>query len=156
MNQPAGGTSRAPREDMQPDLPAPALRLYTVEQADRTLPLVRRIVEDAVAQYQRWQDRVRELDVLNIARTPDAPHPRADEVEVEALLLAAEIEGYRRELAALGVELTDYETGRVAFPALIQGRPALLLWRPGEPGVRFWHERGASDATRRPIPSPNP
>jgi hypothetical protein len=125
---------------------------YTVEQANRALPLVRRIVDDIVAQYRRWQDRVRELESLNAARTAADDVPRAAELESEIQSLAAEIEGFRRELRDLGLEVKDYERGLVDFPGVVGGREVFLCWRIGEPAVQFWHDKDAGFAGRRPIP----
>ena len=40
------------------------MQLFTVEQANRTLPLVRQIVEDVVAQHRRWRETILELDLV--------------------------------------------------------------------------------------------
>jgi hypothetical protein len=125
---------------------------YTVEQANRSLPLVRRIVEDIVSEYRRWQDRVRELEALNAARTAADDVPRAAELELEIQALAAEIEGFRRELRDLGVEVKDYALGLVDFPGVVAGREVFLCWRIGEPSVQFWHDKDAGYAGRRPLP----
>lgn len=127
-------------------------RQFTVEQANRSLPLVRRIVDDVVAQYRRWQDRVRELEVLNAARTTAHPVPRAEELEREIQALAAEIDGFTRELAQLGVELKDHSLGLVDFPGVVGGREVYLCWRVGEPAVQYWHDKDAGFAGRRPLP----
>ncbi|MFL5574665.1 MAG: DUF2203 domain-containing protein [Gemmatimonadaceae bacterium] len=127
-------------------------RQFTVEQANRTLPLVRRIVADVVAQYRRWQDRVRELELLNADRTPNHPVPRAEELEREIQSLAAEIDGFTRELAQLGIELKDHSLGLVDFPGVVGGREVYLCWRVGEPAVQYWHDKDAGYAGRRPLP----
>jgi len=36
-------------------------RIFTVEEANRTLPLVSRIVADLVREHQQWEDKVREF-----------------------------------------------------------------------------------------------
>jgi hypothetical protein len=128
------------------------MRQFTVEQANRMLPLVRRIVEDVVSQYRRWQDRVRELEILNVGRSATNPVPRAEELEREIQLLAAEIDGFERELTALGVRLSDHAAGLVDFPTTVGGRDAFLCWRVGEPSVQYWHDREAGYAGRRPLP----
>ena len=127
-------------------------RHYTVEQANRTLPLVRRIVEDVVSQYRRWQDRVRELEIVNVGRSETNPVPRADELEREIHALAVEIDGFARELAQLGIQLKDHSLGLVDFPGLVDGREVFLCWRVGEPEVRFWHDKDAGFSGRRPLP----
>ena len=65
--------------------------------------------------------------------------------------LAAEIDGYRAELARLGVECRGLEQGLVDFPGEIDGRPAHLCWRLGEPAVEWWHAPEAGFAGRRRI-----
>lgn len=126
---------------------------YTVEQANQTLPLVRRIVEDIVLSYRRWRLRIDEFEVAAIASRADAPDPRAEALEREALALATEIAGFEVELAQLGVRCTSHGSGLVDFPGVLDGRPVDLCWRLGEPAVQYWHEIGAGYAARRPLPS---
>jgi hypothetical protein len=126
---------------------------FTVEQANRTLPLVRRIVEDIVIGYRRWRMRIDEFEVASINSRPDAQDARAGELESEALALAAEITAYEAELAQIGVRCTDHAVGLVDFPGEIDGRRVHLSWRLGEAAVQHWHEIGAGHAARRPLPS---
>ena len=125
---------------------------FTVEQANRTLPLVRRIVEDIVVGYRRWRVRIDEFEVASIHSRAGAQDARAEVLEGEAQALAMEIAGYERELAHLGVRCKDHSIGLVDFPAELDGRPVNLCWRLGEPAVQYWHEIGAGYAGRRPIP----
>jgi hypothetical protein len=127
------------------------MKLFTIEQANRTLPLVRRIVEDVVATYGRWQDRVREFEVLVAGARAGAADPRADALQREAQVLAAEIAAFVGELEALGVECKGYDVGLVDFPSEIDGRVVYLCWRLGEPAVEHWHERDTGFAGRRPL-----
>ena len=126
---------------------------FTVEQANQTLPLVRRIVEDIVVGYRRWCVRIDEFEIASINSRPEAPDARAEELEREALAIAAEIAGYDVELAQIGVRCTDHAAGLVDFPAELDGRPVELCWRLGEPTVQYWHEIGAGFADRRLLPS---
>jgi hypothetical protein len=126
-------------------------RSYTPEQAERTLPFVRRVVEDIVAEHVRWRGLVAELELANSTRTVGAPAPRAEELEHDVLAAAKRIDGYAAELTPLGLAVQSYELGLVDFPAVVDGRPAFLCWRLGEPAVRFWHDRGAGLIGRRPL-----
>jgi len=129
---------------------------FTVDQANRTLPLVRRIVEDIVVAYERWRRRVEEYETVSVARgaegAPTAPdEQRADEIEREAQRLATEIDRCTGELRALGVELKDHATGLVDFRGEREGRIVYLCWRLGEPSVAYWHELDAGVAGRQLI-----
>jgi hypothetical protein len=125
--------------------------LFTPEQASRTLPLVRKIVEDIVQQHRRWRETILELDlVASTARATD-PSERAEELERNAQALAREIDGYQRELEALGIQLKDRRLGLVDFPSEMNGRHVLLCWRLGEGDVQFWHEVDGGYTNRQPL-----
>ncbi len=127
------------------------MQLFTVEQANRTLPLVRKIVEDVVRQHRRWRETILELDLVTSTNPPDDVLTRAEDLERTALLLSRELEGFQRELNALGIQLKDPRLGLVDFPSEVDGRTVLLCWRFGEPEVQFWHELDAGYAGRRPL-----
>lgn len=127
--------------------------IFTVEEANRTLPLVRRIVGDAVRDYWRWQDKVREFEEVAANRVPGEPNELADRLEAEAQQLAREIDGYLGEIRDLGVQMKGFDTGLVDFPGEIDGRPVLLCWQLGEEAVEYWHEESAGFAGRQPLDS---
>jgi len=126
-------------------------RCFTVEQADRTLPLVRRIVQDIVDGYERWQALVRDFELATASSTAEAPDADADRLQREAQRLAVDIEGFVGELEQLGVEFKGYEDGLVDFPSEANGRPIYLCWRLGEPAVQYWHEVNAGVAGRQSL-----
>jgi hypothetical protein len=131
------------------------LRLFTVEEANRTLPLVRRIVEDIVKQHRQWREKILELDLVASSSRADEPHERAAQLEREAQALAQELDGYQRELEELGIQLKDRRQGLVDFPSELGGRRVLLCWRLGEAEVQFWHDEDAGFAGRQPLqPAP--
>ena len=138
-------------QDTQHPHAAARERLFTVEQANAMLPLLRRIVEDVVMGYRRWQERVREFEVVTASARADQPDERAEQLQADAQRLAAEIDGFIAELTALGVEFKGFDLGLVDFPGELAGRPVHLCWRLGEPSVQFWHERDAGYSSRRPI-----
>jgi hypothetical protein len=127
------------------------MQLFTVEQANRTLPLVRKIVEDVVQQHRRWREAILELELVASTARADDPREHADRLEREAQLLAREIDGYERELESLGIQLKDKRLGLVDFPSEMAGRHVMLCWRQGEPEVQFWHEIDTGYAGRQPL-----
>lgn len=128
------------------------MKIFTVEQANRTLPLVRRIVADIVATYPRWQERVTEIELIAGVSTASNPDVRLEPLEREAQALAAEIEGYIREIEDVGAEYRmPAGTGLVDFPGEIAGRRVFLCWRLGEHAVEYWHDVDAGFAGRQPL-----
>ncbi|MFP3938029.1 MAG: DUF2203 domain-containing protein [Phycisphaerae bacterium] len=123
-------------EIMDVEVPGGRERLFTLDKANRSLVLVRRIVEDLVASYARALELQQVAECAQLG--PDygqrrrAEHQLADAVE--------QLQGYLWELDELGAELQDWRTGRVDFPARVGGRDICLSWRPGDPEVLYWHE----------------
>ena len=127
------------------------MRLFTVDHANRTLPLVRRIVEDVVREHQRWQETVAELDVITVEARSDLPDPRIVALERQAQRIANEIDAFQAELESLGIQLKDRRIGLIDFPSELDGRRVLLCWQLGEPSVQFWHDEDAGFAGRQPL-----
>jgi hypothetical protein len=127
------------------------LRTFTVDDANRTLPLVRRIVEDVVKQHRVWREKILELDLVASSIRADEPRERANVLEKEAQDLAKEIDGYQKELEDLGIQLKDRRMGLVDFPSEIGGKRVLLCWRFGEPEVAHWHDVDAGYTDRQPL-----
>lgn len=125
-------------------------RFFTVEEANRTLPLVRRIVRDIVDGYPQFQrERASYREVLL------TPGPELQE-RLESLTEAIDDYGDRmrallRELDQVGCVVKDYQEGLVDFHSLYHGRPILLCWKLDEPRVDFWHELDAGFAGRQRI-----
>ena len=126
---------------------------FTVDQANATLPLVRRIVEDIVVGFRRWKDKVAAFEVATVRSAADRPDPRAEALQREAQALAAELDGVIAELTQLGIEFKGFDQGLVDFPSELHGRPVYLCWRLGEPSVQYWHERDTGYEGRRPLAS---
>ena len=126
------------------------MQLYTVERANRTLPLVRRIVEDIVREHERWQDAIARLDLL-MATSSDTVDLRVVALEKEVQTIARDIDDFQGELEALDIQLKDRRIGLVDFPTELDGRRVLLCWRLGEPSVQYWHDEDAGYAGRQPL-----
>jgi hypothetical protein len=133
------------------------MKQFTVDQANATLPLVRRIVQDIVAQHRVWHEKLLEIDLLNASgRASDAEH--GERLQHEAQAVAREIEAFRRELMELDIQLKDARLGLIDFPSSAKlvdvgerERPILLCWRLGEPEVQFWHDVDSGYAGRQPL-----
>jgi hypothetical protein len=124
-------------------------RTFTVEEANKTLPLVSKIVEDLVREHGLWDDKVREFELATVGSSPDHPDAIAELLQMEALRLAKDIEGYIAELNDLGVICKGMDTGLVDFRGQIDGRDVYYCWKLGEPSVMYWHEIDAGFVGRQ-------
>jgi hypothetical protein len=125
---------------------------FTLADANRTLPLVSRIVRDLVARFPAWRDLVDEYELMTSRQRIDEPDPRVAQLERQVTALAREIDGYVRELTELGAEVrVPYDSGLVDFPGTHEGRPIFFCWRLGEESIEHWHERDGGFAGRQPI-----
>ncbi|HJP85135.1 MAG TPA: DUF2203 domain-containing protein [Gemmatimonadaceae bacterium] len=124
-------------------------KTFTVEEANRTLPLVRRIVEDLVRDHHLWEEKVREFEVATSGSSPEHPDVIAELLQVEAQRLAKDIESYIAELNELGVICKGMNVGLVDFRGLLDGRDVFYCWKLGEPSVMYWHEVDAGFVGRQ-------
>jgi hypothetical protein len=127
-------------------------RLFTCAEAERTLPLVRRIVRDLMLEHPAWRRAVARYEVLAGAATPEAGETAelvAAQHDVEAH--ASRIEGYLAELQQVGCVFKGFEDGLVDFYSLREDRLVFLCWRYGEERITHWHELDAGAAGRQPL-----
>jgi hypothetical protein len=114
-------------------------KLFTREEANRTLPLVRLIVRDIVDLNTDLLSRRERLDQLTGGQRRKSPRendPYADEIrQMKAEFVADEqtLRSFISELADLGVQLSDPAAGTVTFPAAGDAR---FRWRLGDADVQ--------------------
>lgn len=132
-------------------------RLFTVDEANRALPLVRPIVGDLMAEHAAWRQAVERFE-LAVAADPGAPgdEAAAEPPAVMAARLVAEAHASRiqelmTELADLGCLFKGFDGGLVDFLSLRDDRPVYLCWRHGEDRVSHWHDIDGGFAGRQPI-----
>jgi hypothetical protein len=122
-------------------------RIFTVEEANRTLPLVRRIVTDIVRQHKR----VCALEERCHIRRPTVSSAEQERLGRQYNLELDKLRDLADELAAVGCQLKDWRRGLVDFAAVYQGRDVDLCWQLGEEKVEHWHEVGAGYPGRQVI-----
>ena len=127
-------------------------RLFTREEAERTLPLVRGIVRDLLQEHPAWRRAIARYEILvagAVASDDEGVDVKKARAEVERH--AAQIETYLRELEQVGCTFQGFEEGLVDFRSMRGDRLVQLCWRYGEERIQFWHELGAGFAARHPI-----
>ncbi|MFZ5624552.1 MAG: DUF2203 domain-containing protein [Gemmatimonadota bacterium] len=129
-----------------------SIRIFTRDEAERTLPLVRRIVRDLMQAYARWRSAVERYELVAAEAHPEFGEPpelRAAQAAVDAC--AVEIDGYLRELDQVGCLFKGFDQGLVDFYSLRDDRLVFLCWQYGEDTIGHWHEVDAGFAGRLPL-----
>lgn len=127
-------------------------RLFTRAEAERTLPLVRRIVHDLMLEHPAWRRAISQYEILAAgAVAGEGEPPELTAARLQAEQLAARIDGYLREIEQIGCMFQGFEEGLVDFRSMRDDKMVLLCWRYGEERISHWHEVGAGFAGRRPI-----
>jgi hypothetical protein len=118
-----------------------ATRYFTPEEAHKTLPLVRKIVDDII-------NTSREIRLL----TEDKDGMVESDPDVKKM--ANDLNGFMAELEEIGCYYKDwnFSIGLVDFPAIIDGKEVFLCWRSDEENIRFYHEMDKGYAGRKLIP----
>jgi hypothetical protein len=129
-------------------------RLVTVDDANKMLPLLERVVSDIVEVWDGIIQKRTELECLekNPIRVDECSVAvDAQDLKLELNLLIDRINGYIREIEDLGCFVQEFKRGVINFPTLYVGRKVFLCWRPGDEEVRYWHELDESFTERTPI-----
>jgi hypothetical protein len=129
-------------------------RLFTLEEANQRLPLVKAIVQDIVDLFGDVQQRKERLASVKQLRGEGTSSSRfhseeTDQIEEEIQKDEQKLVEFVRELHELGVEFKDPVLGLVDFPAQMDDRVVHLCWKLDEPEVQFWHELDAGFSGRQ-------
>jgi hypothetical protein len=128
-------------------------RFFTLSEANRTLPLVKRVVQDVASYYPTWKDLVARYELLAAGARPDwgeSPDQLALKAEIDAV--AGKINACLQELEQIGCEFKGFEEGLVDFHGKLDDHEILWCWKLGEDRITHWHELEAGFAGRQPIP----
>ena len=118
-----------------------ATRHFTPEEAHRTLPLVRKIVDDILTTSREIRLLTEDNDGIN-------------EYDPQVKKLVSELNGFMAELEEIGCFYKDWNfaIGLVDFPAIINGEEVFLCWKSDEDNIKFYHNVESGFSGRKPIP----
>jgi hypothetical protein len=122
-------------------------KVFSLAEANRTLPLVSRIIEDIV----RTNEAMRQSRARVLALKSAGSRVEALEEESRLSSLELEVEGFADEIEEIGCSCKDPAVGLVDFPARIGGKVVFLCWKMGEPEILYYHDIDAGFAGRKPV-----
>jgi hypothetical protein len=130
------------------------MRLYTLEEARKTLPEVIPIVRRIRETFLKL--RAMQAASANAARVAEAdgalaanPWATGDDNRLERLNRRLRADAARLE--QLGIELKDPEMGLIDFLSERNGEVVYLCFKLGEPDIDYWHTLDGGYAGRQPL-----
>jgi hypothetical protein len=139
------GPSFSTPRSVRPSVPR---KRFSTAQANKALPLVRRIVGDIVQAHDHALEFQAKLESLHDSKA-DSKAQAAVQTQLDAAM--DRLQDLVHELSGVGCELKDYQTGLIDFIGRHQGRDIYLCWKLGEEKIDYWHELNAGFAGRKPI-----
>jgi hypothetical protein len=117
------------------------IKLFTPKEANQTLPLVKKIVDDILTTGQLIREVSQKIGT-------------SAEKDPEVIRAMDQLEEMFQELERIGCSYKDWNftVGLVDFPAVIEGREVLLCWRSDEKELRYYHELEEGFTGRKLIP----
>jgi len=130
-------------------------RLFTLDEAQALLDrevreLAERMVElrtELRPLEKSWQKLVIKIGSNGGGMSADETNDMRERLEEGH----EELRELLQQIVDHGVQVKDPDSGLLDFPAEIDGQPALLCWRVGEPRIAFWHSPEDGFAGRRPL-----
>ncbi len=126
--------------------PRGSKKYFTLAEARRALPLVRRVALDLQAAYG---ERLRLHEQMNVPG--GRPMRELETLAAEFEEVTDRMNHLVRELNHIGVELKDASLALLDFPAMYDGREILLCWKGGEETITHWHEVHGGYEGRKPV-----
>ena len=126
---------------------------FTLAEANKTLPLVKRVVADITSLHPKWRDLVYKYELAAAQARPDWGESK-EQLDLRAKIeaIARQIQDYLLELEQIGCVFKGFEQGLVDFYGKLDGREIFWCWKQGEERISHWHEVEAGYAGRQAIP----
>ncbi len=129
-------------------------KLFTLEEAARTLPLVNVIVRDIRSTFARYSEQKKEIGRLRhdtILAANDRHAEAVAALEESVRILSRTLKTFVNELTELGVLMKDPVEGIVDFPFDHDGEVAYLCWRFSDESISTWHRADEAVEDRHPL-----
>lgn len=130
---------------------SPYSKLFTVNEANALLPIVRPMIErilETVGRLRAKSETVIRAEQID-PETPNLMGRLQQNDEIAGLI--KQINDSVNEIQQYGCVCKGVEQGLLDFPCLFGGEIVFLCWQYGEPEIAFWHRIEDGFAGRRPL-----
>jgi hypothetical protein len=132
--------------------------IFSLEQANAMLPLLRLIVADISLSHRELTERKLQFHRMVRRRegrsnnTSQFYNDEVEETRADLRVETEQLEALIAELEGLGVVLRSAYEGIVEFPTVMNGDAAYFCWKMGDGDVNCWHYPNETYSQRRPLP----
>jgi hypothetical protein len=126
------------------------MKLFSPEKANALIPVVSPLIEELWGRRRDLAIQLLESDpaLRSVGGRRETPTARRNDAR-RVTELKADIVRLIGRIEAHGCVVKDLDLGLLDFPALRDGRPVFLCWKPGEPEITFWHGTDEAFADRK-------
>ncbi len=125
------------------------MKLFTLEEANELLPVVRPKLERIKAHYGKIESFRESAKSAAKSAQLGGGGMKSGSHYVKSLY---EVGKLTTEFHELGIQLKDYSRGLIDFPTMRGGQMVLLCWQLGEGDeIEWWHEVEAGFIGRQPL-----
>ncbi|MBM2805446.1 MAG: hypothetical protein HW419_3339 [Deltaproteobacteria bacterium] len=133
------------------DASAQYQRLFTVNEANELLPVLRPLVERILDNIRRLKS-ASETVIRREQLDPEAPDLMARLTQdSEITRLVEQVKQWVETINGHGCMCKGVEQGLIDFPCVFGSEVVFLCWQLGEASVMFWHRIEDGFAGRRPL-----
>jgi hypothetical protein len=130
-------------------------KLFTLDEAQRLLPEVERLMRSAIdarADYQQAEAAIHSMsERIMLLGGVMVDREKALQAKTRREQAAAVLRNAIESIQEMGCLVKDLDTGLVDFPTLFRGTEVYLCWKLGESGIDFWHGVEEGFRGRKPI-----
>lgn len=127
---------------------------FTVDEANALLPVLSQVLiklKDAKDEVVQTKLQLQKIKAKATWGGRDKFEPELFRSEAELEFLYLYMQDLIDRIADHGCQLKDIDLGLIDFPTTVDGEPALLCWRLGEPAVGYWHRVQDGYRGRQPV-----
>ncbi len=126
-------------------------RLFSLDEARQTLPLVEPIVEDLLKSHRILKNH-QGGGRSGKKKPEDEGGPAEDSAETTVIEHHKnELTSCLEEIYTLGAEFEGFSDTRIHFPSKLENRMVYLCWKPSDHNVSYWHETYADCKDRTSV-----
>ena len=137
------------------DQPSQHSKLFTVEEANALLPIIRPAVNDLLETFQKIRTEIEEA--AGQAGVPIESPDLAGHLKARGIVprLFDKVKSIVTGIHTHGCIVNGPEVGLVDFPCIYQNEMVFLCWKFGEADVQHWHRIPDGFAGRKPLLDPS-